>query len=153
MQIRQQYNAQIMNDLGITGEKQSDFEQKIRKIEADTNDAIGHRSDRVHIDICGLSFDLPLSLYRPVEILCKHQSSDYPFLHEKYGKELIRSLISHYLMNDKELKREDKREVLKRAKQDCARLGLPEPLKDDECRYVVQWVTYQCNKISNSFFS
>lgn len=56
MQIRQQYNADIMNELGITGEKQSDFEQKIRKIKMDTDDALGHRQEKMHIDLCGLSF-------------------------------------------------------------------------------------------------
>lgn len=119
MQIRQQYNADIMNELGITGEKQSDFEQKIRKIKMDTDDALGHRQEKMHIDLCGLSFYLPLSLYRPIEILCKQQDTDYPFLHEKYGKDLIRALLSHYLAGDAELNRYSKDFVLKQA-QDVA---------------------------------
>lgn len=56
MQIRQQYNADIMNELGITGEKQSDFEQKIRKIKMDTDDALGHRQERCILIYAGCLF-------------------------------------------------------------------------------------------------
>ena len=154
MQIRQQYNAEIMNELGIIGEKQSDFEQKIRKIKMDTDDALGHRQEKMHIDICGLSFYLPLSLYRPIEILCKQQNTDYPFLHEKYGRDLIRALLSHYLAGDAELNKNSRSFILKQAKNACDQLGFPEPEDepDGENKYVVQWLTYQCNKITNSFF-
>lgn len=154
LQIRQQYNAEIMNELGIIGEKQSDFEQKIRKMEMDTDDAIGHRQEKVHIDVCGLSFYLPLSLYRPIEILCKQQNTDYPFLHEKYGRDLIRALLSHYLAGDAELNKNSRSFILKQAKNACDQLGFSEPEDepDGESKYVVQWLTYQCNKITNSFF-
>lgn len=152
--IKKQLNIDSVNDLGIYGKTQSEIEQRLKKMALDIDNAIDRRMELVSFDVYGLSFDLLSSVFRPVEIICSYQNKDYPFLYKNYNKDLIKALISHYLFDNAELNKNSGPSIISASKRECERLHLCDnkELKSD-VEYLVQWLSYMCNKITDSFMS
>lgn len=152
--IKKQLNIDSVNDLGIYGKTQSEIEQRLKKMALDIDNAIDRRMELVSFDVYGLSFDLLSSVFRPVEIICSYQNKDYSFLYKKYNKDLIKAIISHYLFDNAELNKNSGPAIISASKRECERLHLcdNEEIKSD-VEYLVQWLSYICNKISDSFMS
>ena len=152
--IKKQLNIDSVNELGIYGKTQSEIEQRLEKMALDIDNSIDRRMELVSFDVYGLSFDLLSSVFRPVEIICSYQNKDYPFLHKKYNKDLIKAIISHYLFDNSELNKNSGPAIISASKRECERLHLcdNEEVKKD-VEYLVQWLSYMCNKISDSFMS
>lgn len=153
MQIKKQLNTEIMNGLGIYGNSQSDIMQRLNKFSIDIDQSIDQRLSITTFDIYGLTIDLPHSVYTPVEILCSCKTDCYQSLSNKYNKELIKALVSHYLFNDSEkLNKDSGDKIIEAAKRECIRLKLVgNELEESATKYLTIWLIYKCNKIIESF--
>lgn len=153
MKVTKQMNLELAEKFGFTGQNASEIDNQIHSLMQETDDNIDRRKESSTYRFWGLSVNIPDSVIKPVQKCCSQDGKRYSFLYKKEREDLLKTLISHYMFDDKPLSAENAQEAIDRAVTECQRLNIEPERISSNVSYLRTWLIYKLNQILTNYIS